>query len=307
MLDWLRQKWTDARRAVDFWTFERAKWLEHKAEAVALFSTEDQQCEIERLQEELRAEGECRFETPIANLMVAHADMIARRAEAHRRLELFSRDLNDELTQIYARLEETKAEIAEAFERRGEVIDDIRAASTDIRHWHDRAGSRLPLYGKRGKPIPQRSMFGMSQGDLEDAKSRKARAGYAISRIDRELASLKANKTALGHQIGDIKADREEKRRLWSTGDKPDILGRRIVALASEIERLLTEIREIREERALFIVQGQLAVAIETREAEIKEIIARRKKFECAFDTPEQRKARRAEHMATASAGMHAT
>jgi len=167
----------------------------------------------ERLHERKTYNSE--FVTP-AKAIVANATgklekVEARLAEAERLVGLFRRNYKDELKALYAQKNECYERLGVLKDEKSDFISEIQSVRADLRRWHDRADSWLPVYGKRGKEIPKHSFFSMSHGDREYLEDQRDSLSNDIDHVSSQISAIYDDEIGgLKVEIESVKADRTE-------------------------------------------------------------------------------------------------
>lgn len=292
-MNWLSGLLTTVRDEVRFRfqdrEFRRAE-IEHAARE---FPTDQLQHDLEEARGRLAAELERRFDAPMrANRASLHA-IRATEGSLAAELAILGRDHVGELKDAYAELDGLKSKMALAKRRVGDASDDLKRAKGRVSSWHSRSKSRIPIYGKRGKPIPRHSFFSFSHSDLDaakrDADRAASRIGVAIRDRDRVFAQLKR----CGDRIGELKESRAMRRTLLDTGRTRTKILAESAALRSEIVRLTGAEERMQRLRNECVAASGTAMEIGQLLESIREAHARRASRLKLFDSTDARGLRR--------------
>lgn len=292
-MNWLTGLLTTARDEVRFRfrdrEFRRAE-IEHAARG---FPTDQLQRDLEEARGRLAAELERRFDAPMrANRASLHA-IRATDAALAAELAVLARDHVGELKEAYAELDGLKSDMALAKRRVGDASDDLRRAKGRVSSWHSRSKSSIPIYGKRGKPIPRHSFFFFSHSDLDaakrDADRAASRIGDAIGDRDGVCAQLKR----CGNRIGELKESRARRRALLDAGRTRSKILAESAALQFEIVRLAGAEGRMQRMRDECVAASGAAMEIGQLLESIREAHARRASRLELFDSTDARGLRR--------------
>lgn len=292
-MNWLTGLFTTARHEIRFRLqdreFRRAA-IEHAARE---FPTDQLERDLKEARGRLAAELERRFDAPMrANRVSLRAIRAAETALAAE-LAVLTRDHAGELKEAHAEFERLKSDVASAKRKVGDASDDLKRAKGRVSSWHNRSNSRIPFYGKRGKPIPRRSFFVFSHSHLDGAKRDADRAasriGDAIRERDRVFALLKR----CGDRVGELKESRSRRRALLDAGRTRSKVLAESAALQSEVVRLTGAEGRMQRLRDECVAAGGTAVEIGQLLESIREARARRASRLELFDGNDARESRR--------------
>ncbi len=263
------------------------------SEAKLAFSTDDLEAALSDAQERLKAELERRFDAPMRANRASLAALNAKSAELNANHAILVRDHKRELEVAYAHLEELKAKMVTAKRAVNEAYDDMNRAKGRISSWHSRSKSRIPIYGQRGKPIPERSLFFFSHSDLEAAKRDAQRASSAIEDAKRARNRAFAELSECGDAIAELKESRKKQRELIAAGQTPTKILTAVAALQPEINRLAGAEGRLQRLRDECAASGAIAIEIASLLECIRMARAKRTERLRAFDSAGARAARR--------------
>ncbi|GAA3895401.1 hypothetical protein GCM10022276_13090 [Sphingomonas limnosediminicola] len=297
LIGWIGNRVESGRVAFCCWKEEREAWRAQKAAAREQFDTTELEREVESLRTRLDAEVERLFDDPIKQAEERFQELWRDGLELHRRIELFSRDFWGERNQALERLrpivreiKETKAELAEAYERHADAV-------AYIRHWLARSRSRIPIYGKAGRPVPSHWLLGMSQAKFERAKYRRDKAGHEIGQLKSALARLQLDKRSWQRVLDEIKGHAQELRELRETRQFPNVLREQVEDLERQSERLTEFVARASRGRESYIKQSSLTREIEKVVSQIERMKRARRSFLESFKAPSAKADRRAAYL----------
>lgn len=298
MIGWITNTWQAARNEVSFRLRDRMSRKAEIARARAAYPTDMLETDLAQARELLVAALDRQFDAPIRANRHTLAQVTAQAAELAIDMSALQRDHHAELSVAYAALDASKAAFETAKAAVGNADDDLRAAKGRVSSWHSRSRSRMPLYGKRGKPIPQHSFFFVSHSDLDSAKRDAARAASRIGDAidDRNRANNERKRT--GERIGEIKASKARRRALREAGQTIAKVAERIRATEFEINRLVSAEKRLAGARRAYSATGAEAIEIADITDKIAEAKRRRTDQINAFDQAEARDRRRGEFAA---------
>lgn len=292
-MKWVTGLFTVAREEARFRLHDRQARRLEVADVALAFPTKQLEAELEDARARLAAELERRFDAPMranrANLAALHARVAALDAE----YAILVRDHLGELKVAYAEAAVQKAELASANRAVSGAYDEQRAAKARISSWHNRSRSRIPIYGKRSKPIPDRSLVFFSHSDLNSAKRDSDQASSRIDDAkcarDRVFAELRR----CGDLIGELKDGRERRRSLVAAGRTlAKVLAER-ASLHPEITRLSGADGRMQRLRDKCVAAGTTASEIAGIQESITEARLRQRDQLRSFDDNASRAARR--------------
>lgn len=298
VIGWIKNTWQAARNEVSFRLRDRMSRKAEIARARAAYTTDMLETDLAQARELLAAALDRQFDAPIRANRHTLAQVTAQAAELAIDMSALQRDHHAELSVAYAALDASKAAFETAKAAVGNADDDLRAAKGRVSSWHSRSRSRMPLYGKRGKPIPQHSFFFFSHSDLDSAKRDAARAASRIGDAidDRNLANNERKRS--GERIGEIKASKARRRALREAGQTIAKVAERIRATEFEINRLVSAEERLAGARRAYSATGAEAIEIADITDKIAEAKRRRTDQINAFDQAEARDRRRGEFAA---------
>lgn len=189
------------------------------------------------------------------------------------------------------RLREELSLVMDAIER---TREDVAEAKHDIDRWHRRANSRLPLYGKHGKEIPNHRFFSFSKADLRSVQRKRESAQASLDDARSRRDAVKSKMQFCQIEIRALYADRKLRRKLITAGHSRASILRDLVSSRIETERLEAREQAILQSEQQFCENGPQARSILAIEAQILGQRARREDIMALFDTPEERARRRA-------------
>lgn len=290
---WIKGLFTSARDEFRFRLNDRQARRLEMSEAALAFPTEDLEAALSDAQERLGAELERLFDAPMRANRASLAVLSARAAALNADHAILVRDHRGELEVAYADLEELKAKMAKTKRAVGEAYDEMKHAKGRISSWHNRAKSRIPIYGKRGKLIPQRSLFFFSHSDLESAKRDADRGFSAIEDTKRARDRVFAELKECGDAIAELKAGRTRRSELIAAGQTPTKVLADRAALQPEINRLAGAEGRMQRLRKECATTGAIASEITSIVERIRAARVQRRERLRAFDGADARAARR--------------
>jgi hypothetical protein len=295
VIGWIADRWHAARDEVRFRLHDRISRKAEIARAMAAFPTDILETDLAQARERLAAALDRQFDAPIRANRQTLAQVTAQAAELAIDMSALRRDHHAELTVAYAALYASKAAFETAKTAVGDADDDLRAAKGRVSSWHSRSRSRMPLYGKRGKPIPQHSFFFFSHSDLDSAKRDAARAASRIGDAIDDRNRTNRERKRCGERIGEIKASKARRRALREAGQTIAKVAERIRNTEFEINRLVGAEERLAGARRAYSATGAEAIEIADIAAKIAEAKRQRTDRMNAFDQAEARDRRRGE------------
>lgn len=293
MVKWLTGFFTLVRDDVKFRLHDRESRRVEIEDTAQTFTTANLEHRLQEARQRLAAELERRFDAPMRANRSSLAALLAKDAALAADEATLLRDHTGELKAAYAELEELKSNMAAAKRVVEDAYDDLKSAKGRISSWHSRSKSALPIYGKRGKPIPNHSFFFFSHSDLDSAKRDADRASARIDDAKRARDRVFVDVRRCGDVIGELKDSRERRRTLLAAGQtRSKILADR-AALQPEISRLNGAEGRMQRLRNECVAAGGTAMEIASIQGSILDALARRADRLRAFDTPEARSVRR--------------
>ncbi len=257
------------------------------------FPTDVFEAALNDARERLEAELERRFDAPMRNNRASLAALRAKAVALDADRAVLERNHRGELEVAYAALEELKARMETAKRAVDEAYDEMKHAKGRISSWHNRSKSRIPIYGKRGKRIPERSLFFFSHSDLETAKRDADRASSAIEDTKRARDRVYAELKECGNRIAELKESRARRRRLIAAGQTRAKVLADQAALQPEINRLAGAEGRMQRLRGECATTGPIALEIASIAESIRIARAQRTERLRAFDSAAAREARR--------------
>lgn len=290
---WVTGLFTSARDELRFRLNDRQARRVEKSEAALAFPTDDLEAALSDAHERLRAELERRFDAPMRANRASLAVLSAKAAALVADHAILVRDHKGELEVAYANLAELKAKMATAKRAVDEAFDEMKHAKGRISSWHSRSKSRIPIYGKSGKPIPERSLFFFSHSDLDSAKRDAARASSAIEDAKRGRNRVFLALRECGDLIAELKESRTRRRELITAGQTPSKVHADYAALQPEINRLAGAEGRMQRLRDECETTGAIASEITSIVERVRAARAQRTERLRAFDSADARAARR--------------
>ena len=296
-MEWVIDLFTSARDEIRFRLDDRQARRLELADAELSFPTDDLSASLVDARQRFEAELEQRFDAPMRANRASLAALNARAAALESDHEILTRDHKGELDVAYAELEQLKSRMAAAKSAVNEAYDEMKDAKRRISAWHSRSKSRIPIYGKRGKPIPQRSLFFFSHSDLGSAKRGADRAASEIDDAKRARDRLFRELQECGDQIAELKESRTSRRELIAAGQtRTKVLADR-AALQPEIDRLTGAEGRMQTLRDECVAAGAIASEIAFIMASIRKAQIQRADRLRAFDSADARAARRSSYL----------
>lgn len=292
-MNWVAGLFTSARDELRFRLHDRQTRRVELADVALAFSTVRLEAELEDARERLAAELERRFDAPMRANRASLAALHARAAALDAEHAILVRDHPGELRIAYAEAEELKIELAAAKRAVSNAYDEHKAAKGRISSWHNRSRSRIPIYGKRGKSIPDRSLFFFSHSDLDSAKRDADWASKEIDVAKRARDRVFADLRRCGDLIGELKDSRERRRLLLAAGRTSARVLTDRASLQPEITRLSGAEARMQRLRDECLAAGAIASDITRIQERITEARARQKDRLRSFDGERARALRR--------------
>ena len=292
-MNWLADLLTSARNEFRFRLNDRQARRKEMSDAESAFPTDDLEAALSDAHERLGVELERRFDAPMranrASLAVLSARAVALQADH----AILVRDHKGELDNAYADLDELKARMAAAKRAVIEAYDEMNDAKARISSWHNRSKSQIPIYGKRGKPIPERSLFFFSHSDLESAKRDADQASRAIEDAKRARDRVFTELSECGDLIAELKQSRTRRRELIAAGQTRTKVLEDYAALQPEINRLAGAEERMQKLRDECATTGTIASEVISILESIRVAHVQRTERLRAFDSADARAARR--------------
>lgn len=292
-MNWVTGIFASARDEIRFRLHDRRTRREEAAQAAIAFPTAHLETELEIARERLAAELEHRFDAPMRTNRVSLAALQAEVAALDAEHETLVRNHHGELKAAYADAEQLKTRLASAKRAVSNAYEEHKAAKGGISSWHNRARSRIPIYGKRGKPIPDRSPFFFSHSDLDSAKRDADRASSQIDSAKRARDRIFTEVRRCGEVIDELKESRERRRELLAAGRTASKVLSDRASLQPEIARLSGAEGRMQRLRDAWVAGGAVAMEIASIRDGIAEALASQKMRLLAFDGDAARAARR--------------
>ncbi|MDF2605141.1 hypothetical protein [Sphingomonas sp.] len=292
-MNWVTGLFASAHDEVRFRLHDRQTRRAEAADAALAFPTAQLEADLEQARGRLAGELERRFDGPMRANRSSLATIYARVAALDAEYATLTRDHPGELKVAYAEVEELKAKLASAKRAVSDAHDDHNAAKGRISSWHNRSKSRIPIHGKRGKPIPARSIFFFSHSDLDSAKRDADRASSRIGDAKRVRDRVFTELRRCGDLIGELKDSRERRRQLLAAGRTPAKVLADKASLQSEISRLMGAERRMQRLRDQYATAGATALEIIGIQERITEARTRQKERLRSFDDESARASRR--------------
>lgn len=292
-MKWIAGLFTSAFDEFRFRLGDRqARRLEMSA-AERAFPTDDLETALTDARKRLEAELDQRFDAP----MRAHRASLAALRVKVAKLDADCADLvcdhKGGLDAAYAKREDLKSQMESAKKSVREAYAETEHAKKSISSWHGRSRSRIPIYGKRGKPIPERSLFFFSHSDLDSAKRDASRASSKINDTKCARDRVWAELQKCGNTIAELKESRKRRRALIGAGQtRTKVLGERSTLLG-EIRRVSEAEIQMKSLRAEYTTTGAIALEIASIVERIKVARIERAERLRAFDSRDARAGRR--------------
>ncbi|WP_257549173.1 hypothetical protein [Sphingopyxis sp. DBS4] len=266
------------------------------SQAAIDYATDELENSLADARAELAVERERLFGQKIR---AARAELDAGRRQQSRlthELSVFQTDYPAKIKAKLQTLNLVRHELSLVVEAIEQARGDVAEAKHDIDRWHRRANSRLPLYGKHGKEIPNHRFFSFSKADLRSAHQRRETAQASLDGARSERDAVKSRMRGCQIAIRVLNADRNLRRKLIAEGHSCASIRRDLDGARVEVERLEAWEQSILQSECQFCKNGPQARSILAIEAQISEQFARRKERMALFDTPEERARRRARY-----------
>lgn len=281
MFGWLKKQVSNFRFELAFQRYEHDERSRNLAEAEQRFSTVELRAEISSLCTIIETEADELF---LANLQDVRGEIAVCASDLSTRdwqLGLLKRDYRTELSNLYETLNDMNQQIDDLYEEKEDAVERKDRAKANIAEWHD----DFQRNRKKGKKIPQHSLFGQSFGDLDGYQSERDAASAEIMACAEAISNLKDQKREVGEQIGSTKKCRDEMHALRNRGVTRKSLTTEIAAYRADMSRLLEWKTKLENDRASFVNTARQHYGVIDRETAAAELDAQKTAFVAAFET----------------------
>jgi len=324
VFSWLKKIIQNIRIAFAFPSYNKERRQRCLASAARHFSTKEIELDVKKRMQPILLEVRTRFDISIEELEKEISEIELELSNHRLLLRIFERDYKEELESIYSERKRLFAEKDELIQEKQplyekkkvshkekkEAYEEVKYYQSAIDSWYSRSKRTTYLFGKKGKKIPKRSLFGQSQGDLDDYKYSRDEAYEIVSsskeniaKLNRRIGSIDERIKGLNndaHQrkldIEKIKQDRQHMFDLRTQGLSREKLLFEVKAYDKRLSRKHVKLTGIKNVRIVFLEKEKHKAGVDELERKIRLIEYQKKKYIDEFDSKASVKERKLEH-----------